>query len=219
MEQSRFWNLLAKKISGEAMPEEIKEFEHLLKNNPNWAYQAEHIHNFWQLERDSSDDESEKAFQQHLYKMKHAGIEFPGMGTIPETLPSANPKKVFAFSVAAVVVFLVAGLLWFNKAGKTSIQAEEKHFSEVSSPMRSRTKLVLPDSSVVWLNAGSKLTYNENFGTTNLNTTLAGEAYFDVKKSSIPFIIHANNVHIKVLGTAFNVKAYDRYIPSYAGMR
>ncbi len=74
--------------------------------------------------------------------------------------------------------------------------------------MGSKTKLVLPDSTVVWLNAGSKLTYNENFGTSNRSTSLIGEAFFDVKKSSIPFTIHANTILIKVLGTAFNVKAY-----------
>ena len=68
--------------------------------------------------------------------------------------------------------------------------------------------MILPDSTVVWLNAGSKLTYNEHFGTNNRNATLVGEAFFDVKKSTMPFIIHANTVQIKVLGTAFNVKAY-----------
>ena len=85
---------------------------------------------------------------------------------------------------------------------------QSKKYSEVSSPVGSKTKLVLPDSTVVWLNAGSKLTYNEHFGATNRNATLVGEAFFEVKKSTMPFIIHANTVQIKVLGTAFNVKAY-----------
>lgn len=210
MEQTRFWNLLAKKISGEATPEELLEFEQLIKLHPDWAYQAEHIYHFWQPKNESNGDESEKAFQQHLNKMKEAGIDFPDASApeLPLQPAGLNRKKVYAFSFAAVVLFLVAGLLWFNKAGRTSAQAEEKNYSEVSAPMRSRTKLVLPDSTVVWLNAGSKLTYNENFGTTNRNTTLVGEAYFDVRKTSVPFIIHANNVHIKVLGTEFNVKAY-----------
>ena len=66
----------------------------------------------------------------------------------------------------------------------------------------------MPDSTIVWLNAGSKLTYSENFGVQNRNTTLTGEAYFDVKKGAIPFIIHTNGLKIRVLGTAFNVKSY-----------
>lgn len=209
MDQSQFWNLLAKKIAGEASPEDLEELDRLLKCNPDWAYQAEHIHQFWQLQKNNSDKDSEKAFLQHVNKMKEAGIDFPSNEEMmPEPVPSSGRRrKVFAFSIALTLVILIAGLLWFNNTVKTN-QTDEKNYSEVSSPVRSRTKLVLPDSTVVWLNAGSKLTYNEHFGTTNRNTNLVGEAYFDVKKGPIPFIIHAKNVHIRVLGTAFNVKAY-----------
>jgi ferric-dicitrate binding protein FerR (iron transport regulator) len=91
----------------------------------------------------------------------------------------------------------------------TPAPALHKTISEVSTPIGAKsTKIVLPDSTVVWLNAGSRLTYNEKFGQDNRNTTLTGEAFFDVKKSSIPFIIHAQALRIRVTGTAFNVKSY-----------
>lgn len=213
MSQSLFWNLLAKKIAGEASPQELQELENLMKLNHDWAYQAEHIQQFWQYKNDTGKQESELAFEQHLQKMKEAGIDFPQPEMVQTDLQISYPnqrKKIIAYSVsiAAGLIFLIAGLVWLTSDKKKSPFIPEKNFSEVSSPIGSKTKLVLPDSTVVWLNAGSKLTYSEHFGTTNRNTTLIGEAFFDVKKSTVPFIIHANKMQIKVLGTAFNVRAY-----------
>lgn len=213
MSQSLFWNLLAKKIAGEATEQEIRELENLMKLNHDWAYQAEHIQQFWQYKSDAGNQESELAFDQHLQKMKEAGIDFPQPQNAQPDFQinhTNRRRKIIAYSVsiAAGVFFLIAGLVWLTSDKKKSPFTPEKNFSEISSPIGSKTKLVLPDSTIVWLNAGSKLTYNEHFGTTNRNTTLIGEAFFDVKKSTVPFIIHANKMQIKVLGTAFNVRAY-----------
>jgi ferric-dicitrate binding protein FerR (iron transport regulator) len=82
--------------------------------------------------------------------------------------------------------------------------------SEVSSKSQSKSRLQLPDGSTVWLNAGSKLIYSPDFGQKNREVELIGEAFFDVAKMpDKPFIISTTNVKIKVLGTAFNVKAYE----------
>jgi len=213
MSQTRFWHLLAKKISGEASSEEFQELEDLIKQNPDWAYQAEHISHFWKFKKENHNQESELAFKKHMLRMKEEGIDLPPQEISQPDLPVNYINKrrrlaIYSVSIAATVIFLVAGLVWLTSDKKKSPLVREKSFSEVSSPIGSKTKLVLPDSTVVWLNAGSKLTYNEQFGTTNRNTTLIGEAFFDVKKSTVPFIIHANKMQIKVLGTAFNVRAY-----------
>jgi transmembrane sensor len=211
MSQTLFWNLLSKKLAGEASKEELDQLDNLIKSNPAWAYQAEHFHNLWQQAPDKDSYESELAFEQHLNKLKENGVDFPEHDTpmkMPEfSRPSSRKRtRIFALSIGAFLVFAISGISLLSH--KKASPALEKNYSEVSSPLGSKTKLVLPDSTVVWLNAGSRLTYNEYFGTTNRKTTLTGEAFFDVKKSSIPFIIHANSVQIKVLGTAFNVKAY-----------
>jgi ferric-dicitrate binding protein FerR (iron transport regulator) len=65
------------------------------------------------------------------------------------------------------------------------------------------------------VNSGSKLTYEGNFKGNLREVRLDGEAYFDVVKDALhPFIVHTSGIDIKVLGTAFNVKAYkvDRTI-------
>jgi ferric-dicitrate binding protein FerR (iron transport regulator) len=209
MDQTLFWNLLSKKIAGEASQEELQQLETLMKLNPDWAYQAEHVQQVWQNKTESKKEDSEIAFEQHLQRMKDAGVQFPQSEELPSYLQKtyAN-KKIAVISIAAVLIFLIGGWAWLSSDKKKSLSANEKNYSEISSPFGSKTKLVLPDSTIVWLNAGSKLMYNEHFGATNRNTILIGEAFFDVKKSTISFTIRANNIQIKVLGTAFNVKAY-----------
>jgi ferric-dicitrate binding protein FerR (iron transport regulator) len=123
-----------------------------------------------------------------------------------------SPKKKRNFLILAILVGMIgAGFdVWKSRDTKSpELLVQSGNFAgEISTRMGSRTRMVLPDSTVVLLNAGSKLTYNEKFGITNRNTTLSGEAFFDVKKSSIPFYIQANYVHIMVLGTAFIVNSY-----------
>lgn len=74
----------------------------------------------------------------------------------------------------------------------------------------SRSKLLLPDSSQVWLNAGSKLVYDYNMNEASERLVyLEGEAFFDVsKQANRPFIIKTGKIRIRILGTSLNVKAY-----------
>ena len=75
--------------------------------------------------------------------------------------------------------------------------------------MASRTSFYLPDSSKVWLNAGSRLIYPETFAGKTREISLFGEAFFKVTRDeSKPFIVKTTDLDIKVLGTQFNVSAY-----------
>ena len=67
------------------------------------------------------------------------------------------------------------------------------------------SKYILPDSSVMWLTAGSIVEMDNDFGTSNRKVRLrTGEAYFDVKRNeSLHFIVHSEHLTTKVLGTAF----------------
>ena len=209
MSQNRFWNLLAKKLSGEALPEEMTEMEKLLRENPEWIFPAEHLQHLFRLEaKNHPDYEAETAFELHLDHMRQKGMPLP---ETPAFLPTAKkpPARKKAYLFFSILVFLLVATVIIRSMISTPAPALHKTISEVSTPIGAKsTKIVLPDSTVVWLNAGSRLTYNEKFGQDNRNTTLTGEAFFDVKKSSIPFIIHAQALRIRVTGTAFNVKSY-----------
>lgn len=80
---------------------------------------------------------------------------------------------------------------------------------QVKTPLGGQYQLILEDGSQVWLNAGSKLTYNTGFGTDNRDLRLEGEAYFDVAENpDLPFTVEINGQQVEVLGTAFNISAY-----------
>lgn len=122
--------------------------------------------------------------------------------------------KVYRFSwktfyrVAAVILIVLLPLAGYWKGQETLRQT----FSDmvVEAPLGARTKLYLPDGTLVWLNAGSKITYSQGFGMDNRQLSLEGEGYFEVvHNQDLPFEIHTHEVDLRVLGTKFNFKNYS----------
>ncbi|MBS7254200.1 FecR family protein [Flavobacterium branchiicola] len=96
-------------------------------------------------------------------------------------------------------------IIYFGK-----VQDEEVIYNTLTVPYGKRFKLQLSDGTAVSLNSGTTLRYPEQFGINgNRNVYLTGEAFFEVAKDKMhPFIVHANQTDIEVLGTKFNVSAY-----------
>lgn len=90
-------------------------------------------------------------------------------------------------------------------------RAEEISYNTLSTPKGRLFHLVLPDGSDVWLNAASAVTYPTSFSGKERVVTLKGEAYFDIKPDAKrPFSVKLmDNTEVKVLGTAFNINAYE----------
>lgn len=112
-----------------------------------------------------------------------------------------------AVAAVAVVVFFAFGVPW----GSHSESSEEIRPYTVSVETRSceQTKVVLPDSTVVWLNASSRLTYSQNYKKGDRAVYLEGEGFFDVRHDeSSPFVVKMGENEIKVYGTRFNACAY-----------
>ncbi|SKD07660.1 FecR family protein [Chitinophaga ginsengisegetis] len=82
-------------------------------------------------------------------------------------------------------------------------------FVESNNPNGQRSKIILSDSSVVYLGAGSRLKYPENFSGDTRDIYLYGEAFFEVtKEKHKPFTVHTGDVQTKVLGTSFKIEAF-----------
>lgn len=83
-------------------------------------------------------------------------------------------------------------------------------FNTISTPIGGQYQVILPDGTKVWLNAASSLKYPTLFKGGQRMVELTGEAYFEVtKNAAMPFYVKVNNMQVKVLGTHFNVMAYD----------
>ena len=85
----------------------------------------------------------------------------------------------------------------------------EVKYNTLEIPRGGEYALQLADGSRVWLNAETRLRYPVAFAGTERRVELTGEAYFEVSKDAArPFIVRANGVDVRVLGTSFNVAAY-----------
>lgn len=110
-----------------------------------------------------------------------------------------------AILAACIIGFGAYTLLQFKK---TPLQ-EQLAVHEVVNPFGQRSKVVLPDSSEVFLGAGSKLRFPDRFTAKTREISLEGEAFFQVTKNPHkPFIIHTGTVQTKVLGTSFRIEAF-----------
>lgn len=89
--------------------------------------------------------------------------------------------------------------------------SEEVVYNTLSNPKGSKVvSLTLSDGTTVWLNAGSSLTYPTAFGGNERKVQITGEAYFEVAHNvAMPFTVTKGDAEVTVLGTHFNINAYD----------
>ena len=93
---------------------------------------------------------------------------------------------------------------------KSDSMVGQVEYNTLVIPRGCEFSLVLADGSRVWLNAGSSLKYPETFSNGERRVYLEGEAYFEVEHDgNAPFIVNTRSMDLRVLGTSFNIKAYD----------
>jgi ferric-dicitrate binding protein FerR (iron transport regulator) len=108
---------------------------------------------------------------------------------------------------AAIFVLILAFSFSYYRVNLNNNSAFSS--TTISCDFGDKSNIILPDGSIVWLNSGSKLTFNADFKSEGRNVFLEGEAFFSVSKNKFhPFRVRTADVDIEVLGTKFNVKAY-----------
>jgi len=204
MKKNRFWESLAKVKSGEATPEEQLELSQHLSASPDNLDLVKQIDAYWELpvlaSASTTEDEIATAWNSVQDKISDHGssVELPGRVN--------KVRRMVKYVGAIAAVFITAVAIWRWNVSPV-IASPQKNI--VSTKNGSRSKIELPDGTQVWLNVGSRIKYDENYGKENRELTLTGEAYFDVARDARkPFVLHAGKMDVKVLGTAFNVKAY-----------
>lgn len=110
------------------------------------------------------------------------------------------------------VVAVVASLALFFSLGYNAEQIIQNTdtWHSVIVPIGQRVELVLEDGTQVWLNSGSMMKYPSSFSKNNRRVILNGEGYFNVvRNEKAPFSVETKNYDIEVLGTEFNIYAFD----------
>jgi ferric-dicitrate binding protein FerR (iron transport regulator) len=108
--------------------------------------------------------------------------------------------------IAAILLLVSTVGYWgWNKYGRR----QTEHYITIYNPAGQLKTITLPDSSKVYLNADTKITFPNHFREKDRKITLVGEAYFEVvHNAEKPFLIYTGRLRTQVLGTSFNVKAY-----------
>lgn len=140
----------------------------------------------------------------------------------PQPISPGSSKARLVLGNGQVVVLKDNGEQAFTEADGTRVKSSAAVLSYSATdataapvyntleiPRGGEYRVVLPDSSVVWLNAASSLRFPTRFSGSTRNVYLSGEAYFEIAKNkSKPFIVSINNITVTVTGTQFNVKGY-----------
>lgn len=209
---SRMWVLLGRKLNNEATADELEELTSLLRKE-HISFDIDLLEKLWKtqlLKTDIVDVDVRWGTMEQI--IMEEGNEFDD-SSLTDTLIPINKSRKFIYSLAACMLLVICISLGIKLSKKEkhnfSTINNQEILNEVSSKSGSKSSVILPEGTKVWLNAGSKISYGKNF-INHREVFLTGEAYFDVIHDSLhPFTIHAYNVNIKVLGTAFNVKAYS----------
>ncbi|WP_099465505.1 MULTISPECIES: FecR family protein [Parabacteroides] len=123
---------------------------------------------------------------------------------------SFNRKRSFNLWKFAGIAASVALLITLSWTLLNMPSEDTEGLQAVLVPAGQRVQLILEDGTKVWLNSNSSFTYPTSFGSKSREVELNGEGFFEVTKDTRkPFIVKTKKYDIKVLGTTFNVYAYD----------
>jgi len=206
MVESRIRVLMAKKISNTADENELAELNDLLSSFP--AYQLLYkVLSQVKTNIKETPDEKEIAIQltELWKKINHAKAE--------QSIPVIKVSRFTSYrkwiaAAAVLVAVITASILVNHKINKTAL-AFAANYRTIKVPYGKTSRVILSDGTVVKLNAGTTLSFPLAFAKDSREVKLEGEAFFEVTKNpKRPFLVHAGHLTVRVLGTAFNVKAY-----------
>jgi transmembrane sensor len=202
MGKSRFIELMAKSIGKIATEEELKELEEFLILFPEYN----NTQNFSNaLETRIKEPVEEKALSERLevlWQTVNDANEPAASATGKNKLRSLITWKWTA--AAAILTGIITSVFFY----RTDTYAKSMH--RIYVPYGKTKELLLSDGTKIKLNSGSTFSYPDQFSNSSREVSLTGEGFFEVAKNpKRPFLVHTNRLTVKVLGTVFNVKAYD----------
>ncbi|GAA3991987.1 FecR family protein [Mucilaginibacter dorajii] len=129
-----------------------------------------------------------------------------------QTINQPPVRKLYTnwIKVAAVILIALFAGIFGARLWTAPKAADQIAYQVITAPKGQMKQVLLPDSSLVQLNAGSSIRCQVKFSETKREVTLlSGEAFFDVKHDATkPFLVHTGGVTTQVLGTSFNIKFY-----------
>lgn len=192
------WEAVSARLTKKAEAGDLKQIQEWLDSSPDNAVILEEILNTWSLTRNLPE-----YYTADLDYNWNKLMQKIGRGQDKKIRPASWIRYIAAASVL-VAVFL-SGVMLGERTGKETVT-----FTKIISPKGNKTRVILPDSSTVWLNSGAELWYSTEFKAHHREVWMKGECFFEVEKDPVhPLIVHGSKIQLKVFGTTFNVKEDD----------
>lgn len=191
--------LIIRLFSGEANPDEKKNIEKWLGQSAANRKLYADLREIWLSTGIQSNADN--------YQLEDAILKFRDQIS-SEKYRLKNQFNLQQLLKYAAILILILGLPFSYYIGTRNAMSDDST-TTISCAFGDKSSIVLPDSSKVWLNSGSKLTFNSDFKSGARKVILEGEAFFSVSKDKEhPFRVKTTDIDIEVLGTKFNLKAY-----------
>ncbi|HWR99117.1 MAG TPA: FecR domain-containing protein [Prolixibacteraceae bacterium] len=191
------WGAISAKLKNVAGIEETKQIQEWLDLSSENQLILDEIVNVWSLTKGNSG-----YYQPDMsYNWKKL------MEKINYQSQRKNSFAPYLRMVAAAAVLIMVFLAGITLSDQFTTRPEIITYSKIIAPKGSKTQVVLPDSSKVWLNSGAELWYPSDYTAENRQVWMKGECYFQVEKDPRhPLIVHGTKLSVKVYGTTFNLK-------------
>ena len=216
MPSKRLWELLSRKHNNELTPEEQEELEQLLREHRdvfelNETFTRLKDMPVQPLTTPADEERGRQAIAARLAAAQAAQVvQIESQDNEAMETPPVHPrshKKLLLWAAACCTLVIASLCFYALNTSRLPVQGKENEVATSTS----KSKVRLPDGSTVVLNRQSRLVYNKDFGVSKREISLTGEAYFDIAKNeTIPLTVVAGPVRIRVMGTAFNVRAYTQ---------
>ncbi len=202
-------DLLARYLASTASREEIERVQAWLDASPEHLDELKGYRKLWErsgmIGSQQAPIDTDAAWEKMRARMKATETVD---ASDRKVVPLPTPRRFsYAMWAAAAVALLAVAFGWFY-----IYKGQAPAMVAVSTQENTREE-TLPDGTRVLLNYNSTLTFPEGLAGDTRSVNLEGEAFFDVTPDAEhPFVIDANGTEIRVVGTSFNVKAYDETV-------
>lgn len=205
MDKKYLFRLLKKQIEGELDEQELEDLGNYIKKAETDSTIYEFMDSFWKNQDQYKIEPFGKIQAEEVYQKIIGSSDFQKNKVRPNIFYRIGQSKIAA-SILIVALLIAGGYNFYNAKDKKQTIYVQYHAGVGKLLIKK-----LPDGSTVWLNARSDIKFEENFKGDNRDVFLTGEAYFDVAHNpDKPFVVHTGTVGTKVLGTAFDIDAYEK---------
>ena len=204
MKSTEIYILIGRVLSGEADVHERYRLQQWREETEENQATYEKLRQLWQEttlkeELSNADRVYRKVVEKRATLTKHQA----------KKNPTRKPTLWRKAGIAAVLLLMATMAWWSPNAPVTHSPAENIAWVVKQNSAGEKSKILLSDGTIVWLNAESKLRYLPDFNDTIRRIALVGEAYFQVARDSIrPFVVESGGLQTTALGTAFNVRHF-----------